>query len=155
MTDCDDVKDTINVMLLAVDALDWKIVREAFTDRVFLDYTSLFGGEDGVLSADEMIGNWKSFLPGFKATQHLIGPIAVHEESDTAVSARTNVRAYHVGEGGGGTWMVAGRYEFKLQRTNRWRIQSIHLTFFYEKGGRQLVDIAKDRARTRPRLTRV
>ena len=80
-------------MLHAVDDLDWETVRSSFTTEVEIDYTSLWGGEPETLTADQLIDRWRQLLPGFDATQHLIGPVAVTEADELTASCTINVRA--------------------------------------------------------------
>ena len=71
------IADTVTGMLHAIDALDWKAVRSALADRVEMDYTSLFGGKPSIQNADDLVLGWQGLVPGFQATQHLLGPILV------------------------------------------------------------------------------
>jgi hypothetical protein len=114
-------------MLHAVDDLDWETVRSSFTTEVEIDYTSLWGGEPETLTADQLIDRWRQLLPGFDATQHLIGPVAVTEADELTASCTMNVRGYH--RVGDATWMVAGRYVMRLERTDGsdWRIAALTL----------------------------
>jgi hypothetical protein len=138
--------DVIATMLHAVDDLDWETVRSCFTTEVEIDYTSLWGGEPETLTADELIDRWQQLLPGFDATQHLIGPVAVTEVDELTASCTTNVRGYH--RVGDATWMVAGRYDMRLERVDGsdWRIAALRLRHYYDDGDRGLVEVATKRA---------
>ena len=143
------VTDVIATMLHAVDDLDWGTVRSSFTTEVEIDYTSLWGGEPETLTADELIDRWRQLLPGFDATQHLIGPVAVTEADQLTASCATNVRGYH--RVGDATWMVAGRYVMHLVRADGsdWRIVTLTLRHYYDDGDRGMVDVATKRAAER------
>jgi hypothetical protein len=68
--------DLIAGWFLEIDRRHWVAVRAALTDEVDTDYSSLFGGTPERIPADDLVARWQSLLPGFDATQHLIGPIA-------------------------------------------------------------------------------
>lgn len=72
-----EIQNRIATMLNALDALDWETVRASFGPRVAVDYTSLFGGTAETLATDTLLERWRGLLPGFEATQHLIGPVMV------------------------------------------------------------------------------
>jgi hypothetical protein len=143
------IADIVAQMLHAIDAVDWKAVRAAFAERVDVDYTSLFGGEPTNQAADDLILGWQGLVPGFEATQHLLGPIAVCRQGAGAV-AETHVRAYHY-VAAGRVWMVAGHYAFRLLRQKSWKIAAITLTTYYQEGNLGLLDRARERAKTSPR----
>ncbi|MEV4281658.1 nuclear transport factor 2 family protein [Actinoplanes xinjiangensis] len=105
----------------AVDVRDWDTVRALLADEVTLDYVSLFGGEAEIVAADEVVQRWRALLPGFDATQHLLGLLA---ESGPVV--RGNVRGYHLLDGE--EWMVAGWYDLTLTAAGTPRIAGIALT---------------------------
>ncbi|WP_163508179.1 nuclear transport factor 2 family protein [Fodinicola acaciae] len=129
-------------LLHAIDSVDWPTVRACFTDKVHIDYTSLFGGEPETLAADELVERWRGLLPGFDATQHLTGPVLV----DADGRLDTHVRSFHVLDGD--IWAVHGHYSGQLRDG---RIASLTLTLFYQEGNRSLPVTAGERAKTSPR----
>jgi hypothetical protein len=142
------VADVVVGLLHAIDALDWKGVRAALADQVDVDYTSLFGGEASSQPADVLIGGWRDLLPGFAATQHLLGPIAARREGN-GVIAETHVRAYHhLASPDAQTWMVAGHYTFRLVGEPDWKIAGITLATYHQDGSQRATDLARERART-------
>ncbi len=64
-------------VLHAIDRLDWPAVRQSFADRVTVDYRSLNGEPAAEVKAEDLIAGWRALLPGFDATQHLLGPVVV------------------------------------------------------------------------------
>jgi hypothetical protein len=130
-----------------VDRNDWPAVRNGLTDPVDTDYTSLFGGEPERLAADDLVARWRALLPGFDATQHLLGPIAATDGDP--VTCACNVRAYH--RLGDRVWMVAGRYTLTVRGG---RVTGIVLHTAYEEGDRGLVEEATERAEGQPASTR-
>jgi SnoaL-like domain len=120
----------------AVDDRDWDAVRVGLADEVDTDYTSLFGGEPERLAAGALVQRWQGLLPGFDATQHLLGPLLV-----TGDVVECNVRGYHRLDGR--TWMVAGRYTLTLDGD---RVAGIVLHTAYQEGDTSLVEEATARA---------
>ncbi|MEM8535772.1 MAG: nuclear transport factor 2 family protein [Chloroflexota bacterium] len=59
-----------------------------------MDYTSLIGGGQTQLHADDMIAGWKQVLRQYEATQHLIRNHVVHVSGDT-VACLAYVQATH------------------------------------------------------------
>jgi hypothetical protein len=148
-----EISDTVTSLLHGVDTLDWTRVRGALTDEVRIDYTSLFGGSPARIAADQLIVNWRALLPGFDATQHIIGPVIVRQAGERA-EAETTVRGYHrvKGADGGDIWMVAGRYDMQLEQSGgRWRIAAITLSTYYQEGNLALPAVAQGRAVSEPR----
>ena len=140
--------DAVTSMLHAIDRLDWQAVRRSFADRVTVDYSSLNGSPGAEVGADDLIAGWKALLPGFDATQHLLGPVVVSRSHDATI-AETHVRGYHyiAGADGGEVWMVAGHYAARLiEDAGAWAIASLTLTVFYQQGNLALPDLARTRA---------
>lgn len=143
-----DIQDTIAGMLLAIDRCDWAGVRAAFTDEVLVDYTALAGGSPSRVRADALMANWQALVPGFDATQHLVGPVVV-QRREAEVVAHTAVRGYHHIQGAAPpVWMVAGRYTFALsQQGAHWRISAVRLHVAYQEGNLGLPALAQQRVK--------
>lgn len=159
MTDRDLICDTVSALLHAIDRLDWPAVEDALAERVDLDYTSLFGGEPATQPADQVVAGWRSLLPGFTSTQHLLGPILPVIDGAGA-TAEAHVRATHViDEGTDGTrsWTVGGHYVLRLRRrgSGAWRISGMTLQLHYQEGELGLPEVARGRAVTSPRAATV
>lgn len=140
--------DVFTRMLHAIDARDWKAVRNAFADEVDMDYTSLFGGSAARVNADQQIAGWEAFAGAFHCTQHITGPI-IADETTGRVVWHTHVRAYHrvQGAAGGDVWMVAAHYELNLQQIRgQWKIAGITLRLLYQEGNFALRENALERA---------
>lgn len=69
--------DTFTRMLHAIDAKDWDGVRQAFANRLTMDYSSLFGVPAATVDADAQVAEWRAFASAFDVTQHVTGPIVV------------------------------------------------------------------------------
>lgn len=130
--------DVLTRMLHAIDSLDWTTVRDSFTDRVRTDYTSLWGGEPGITAIDDLIGQWREFMDGFGATQHLTGPLSVSGDR-----IETHVTAHHWRPETGNAWVVHGHY---IARVTGGKISELTLQTFHASGDPALPTIPAQRA---------
>lgn len=137
---------TVAAMTALVDIQDWEGLGRCFADRLILDYTSLWGGEPQEVSRVELLGQWQGLLPGFDATWHELGPVAVSVQGDRA-SAEAPVSGTHLL--GDEAWTVEGRYSCRLVRASgEWRIAFLAYVNENETGDRALAEEAKKRAAT-------
>jgi hypothetical protein len=154
MMDVTRAADTFTRMLHAIDAKDWEGVREAFANRLTMDYSSLFGVPSATVDADAQVAEWRAFASAFDVTQHITGPIIVGPDADGAMAqAQTHVRAYHhiKGAAGGDVWMVAGHYTVRLLLTDQaWKIVGITLQVLYQEGNTAIPDLARARVSPAP-----
>jgi hypothetical protein len=144
-----DIQHRLATMLNAIDSREWETIRAAFAPSVDVDYTSLFGGTAETLPIDSLLERWRWLLPGFDATQHLIGPLIVTEHGGNLATAEAQARGYHYMSGaeGGDVWMAAGRYRFTMeQREAEWEIRGITFQLAYQEGNLGLPAIAQARA---------
>jgi SnoaL-like domain len=136
-------------LLHAVDQLDWAGMKEAFADEVRSDYTSLSGGAPQIGPVDDLIAQWRTLLPGFDATQHLLGAPLVSIDADQA-RVDAHVRAHHWLNNA--VWTVYGHYACGLVNGPAgWRVASLTLTVFHQDGGSALAALATARAGRDPR----
>jgi hypothetical protein len=112
-------------------------VRACFADELVTDYTSLWGGEAETLSADALVSRWQEFASTLAATQHLTGPVIVHNGH-----AETHVVAHHWVPGGD-LWTVHGHY---VARIVNGRIAELTLQTFHAGGHDGLPTVAARRA---------
>ena len=143
----DEATDVLVGLVHAIDRRDWAGVRAAFTERLTVDYSSLFGGDPEELAADDLLSRWQGLLPGFDATQHVLGPVEVGHGSDP-MRADVHVRAHHYLDGadGGPEWMVAGHYVARLaEQDGVWRLASLTLETYRQEGNTRLPELATAR----------
>jgi hypothetical protein len=146
--DREAVRETVTGVTHDIDHRRWQSLRARFADTVVVDYTSLFSGEVQRQNADDLVDGWRQLLTPLSATQHLLGPICVLIGERT--TATCHVRGYHQAKGlpGGEMWMVAGHYEFELERDwSGWRIHGIKFQLFYQTGNLKLLEQTASRPR--------
>lgn len=102
-------KDLIIQVITAIfhgaDQRDWGAVQNALADQVWLDYTSLAGGQPSLLTGQQIAGAWASFLPRFDKTHHQLSHFEVDLGGSTA-KARFSGKADHFI--GTASWTVEG-----------------------------------------------
>jgi hypothetical protein len=142
-SDREAIESTVTAVSHFIDHKQWRELRGLYAETVQTDYTSLFGGEVQNQRGDALIEAWRKLLTPI-ITQHLLGPIAVEVDGDSA-TARCHVRGYHHAQGipGGEDWMVAGHYVFHLIKDGTmWKIRAMKLETFYQTGNAKLLEIA-------------
>ncbi len=129
---------------LLVDARDWNAFEGLFTDPVYTDRTSLFGGEPQTTSPGELVGGLRQVLGNLDATHHLITCQTITLDGDQATSA-ANMQGTHAfaNHSGGPLWTVAGRHDYQLKRTaDGWRIARMTFTVQWASGNEQILTLA-------------
>ena len=149
LVDRQKIIDAINMVAICADLGRWdELVSQVFASEVKVDYTSLFGGEAQKVSSSDLIAGWRTVLPGFTSTQHLLGNYQVKVTGEFAI-AIAYVRANHYlpNETGSDTWVVGGYYNYDLKRQGEdWRITSMKLNVMYTEGNQHLLTLAKENA---------
>jgi hypothetical protein len=138
--DTQSIIEKVQDIFIGADQRDWDRCRNAFAGTVHLDYTSLAGGEPADLAADIIIGNWKGFLPRFKATHHQLGNFVVRGKENAAeVSFYGTATHYSPQPDGRNSWTVVGSYETKLERkSGEWKVTALKLNLSYVDGNTDL-----------------
>ena len=122
-------------------------VRSAFTDTVWLDYTSLNGGEPGTIAANAMVDAWKGVLPGFETTHHHVTPVMTTRSTD-GFRVILNGTATHrlASDYGDSLWTIGGYYEADLvKEAEVWKIARFTFIATWGSGNRDLLRLAQER----------
>jgi hypothetical protein len=119
---------------LALDGRDWARLRDCFTAEAVADYSGTINEGYPAIEAA-----CRAALEPLQASQHLLGNHLVTLDSGNGDGANSvcYFQAQHVKEGlpGGSHFIVAGRYDDRLIRTDRgWRIQHRTLTITWTSG---------------------
>ena len=147
------IVDVVTRMGWCLDRRDWDGLTALFAQRVYTDYTALWGGEPQEASVEELLatdrqGSWRRTMDGLDATQHLITNILVDVDGDRA-RATANVVGVHrlVNPHGGSLWTVGGTYDFGLLRgAGAWRIRAITQHITWVDGNQHVLFRAASRA---------
>jgi hypothetical protein len=132
------------------DKHDWELVSSSFHYEVFIDYFSLSKKPGEKLKSDEIIDGWRSFLPKFKFTHHLITNFEVAVTEANASAFCKGHAFHHLPDAeGGDIWTTIGTYDFKLVKiSDKWKVNSIIFNLLYEEGNKNLAAIAMKEANT-------
>ena len=142
-TDVAAIETRVEAVAVLVDLNGFDRLEALFADELVVDYSSLFGGEAETLAASELMARWAGLVPGFDRTRHVISDIEVELAGDTA-DASAAVTATHWLNGE--TWIVSGRYHYRLERIDSdWRISAMTLETTGEEGDRGLTEVAAAR----------
>jgi hypothetical protein len=143
------IVDAVYRLGLYADELRWDDLLTLLAEDVRLDYTSMVGGVAAVVKGTELISGWRSYLPGFDSTQHVIAGVIVDADGDD-VAARAQLSAtFRIDEQGvQRLWHVAGLYAFTLRRVGgAWRFVALTLKVAWDAGDPALRDVAAHRVR--------
>ena len=138
------ILDLIGRLGLLVDARDWNALQQLFTDPVYSDRTSLFGGEPQTNTPAELVGGLQYVLGKLDTTHHLISCQVIDLNGDEATSA-ANMQGTHVlaNASGGPMWTVGGRHDYQLKRTaDGWRIAGWTFTVQWATGNMNIITLA-------------
>jgi hypothetical protein len=135
-------------LALLVDARDWDAFEQLFTNPVYSDRTSLFGGEPQTSTPAELVGGLRWALGGLDGTHHLISCQSITLDGDRATSAANMVGTHTlVNASGGPNWTVGGRHDYEFTRTtDGWRIAKITFTVQWATGNQYVLTLAAARA---------
>jgi ketosteroid isomerase-like protein len=130
------------------DRGEFEALERLYAPAVEVDYTSLAGGEPETKSAQALMTEWASVLPGFDRTRHAISDVAVQVDGARASAAARVIADHWIGAQ---HWQVGGRYEYRLARRERvWQITAHRFVLEHEQGTRDVFGPATEAARTRP-----
>jgi hypothetical protein len=138
------ILELIGNLALRLDARDWTALEAVFTDTVYYDRTSLFGGDPMTLARGDLIEGYRQSLGNLDALHHLITCQVISLDGDQATCA-ANMQGTHVlaNSFGGPIWTVGGRHDYQLQRTaDGWRIAGLTFTIQWATGNMHIVTLA-------------
>ncbi len=130
-----DERDIVNVAsryCRALDTKDWSLLGDVFIP----DATANLSSPKVLVGLDAIVGRIRNALEHLDDSQHLVGNHEVDVDGDAATH-RCYLQAQHVREAapGGPNYIVAGRYEDELVRTEGgWRIAHRTLVVMWTDG---------------------
>lgn len=141
------VTDLVLRMGWLLDRRDWDAFKALFTERVYTDYTDLWGGRPQEASVDELLatdaqGSWRRTMDGLEATQHLITNVLADLDGDEGV-VTANVVGVHrlTNPHGAPPWTLGGTYEIQVVRDagRGWLIRGITQRITWVDGNQQVL----------------
>jgi len=135
-------------LALLLDARDWNALEQIFTDPVYWDRTSLFGGEPETSTPAELVGGLRYALGGLDATHHLITCNVIDLDGDRATGSANMVGTHILANTSGDpVWTVGGRHDYRYERTPAgWRIAAVTFTVQWGTGNMNIVNLAMAKA---------
>jgi len=108
----------------AVDAKDWARARSFFTEIIYVDFSSLGGGNPTEMPADDLIGGWQRNLYAGKQSFHLRGNHMININGETATDYSKAYAFNAIDEGPvTGIWEIWANYSYTLVRAdNDWKV---------------------------------
>lgn len=150
MNDWNEIAGHIGAYAVHIDARRWSDLLELYAPEVDVDYSSLLGGKPQFLKREQLIAQWRQFLPGFTQTTHLIGPPAISVTGKTAQASASIIAWHFIKEPalvGKDLWIVGGCYEMSFAKLGAaWRITSQKLVRAWWDGNQDLPRLARERA---------
>lgn len=153
MSDEQQVLNAINNVGYFADQGDWDQVAAQFhPEGAVLDYTSYANASAGtsedlpMLLPAEIVAAWRTVLPGYDRTHHLMGTESVKVDGDTATTT-ANIYATHILENEGeDTWVFIGDYQHELVKTDDgWKITFMRANLRAQLGNENLPTLATER----------
>ena len=140
------IQEVVTAIFVSSDERNWAAVENAFAPKVLLDYTSMAGGDPATLTPHQITDSWKSVLPGFQHTHHMISNFEIEVEgTEATVSHYGNAQHYLNVENGEDLWSVVGTYGHHLVLTEKgWKVDRMTFNLKYMKGNMDLPRIAQE-----------
>lgn len=140
-----EISTLVESVATLADRRNFTDLEQLYDDEVTVDYMSLVGGEAKLKSPQALMSQWAAVLPGFDMTRHDISKIKVTVNGRRAV-ATADVKADHYLDDH--RWQVRGNYRYELeQEGDTWQIISHTFNLQHEKGDRNILSTAAERAK--------
>lgn len=139
--------ETVNKLFIGADEKNWKMVSSVFNDKVWLDYTSMTGGEPAELTSGQIIDSWKASLPGFDKIHHQLGNYIVTIEADVIkVFCYVTATHYLKNDSGNNVWVAVGTYNLELKTVGLvQKITKMKFNLKFMDGNLDLPKLAQER----------
>lgn len=136
-SESEQIKASLINMINAIDTKQWSVAQQAFSEKVYVDYSSLNGQAGSNMMSVDLVNGWKKVLAKVE-THHLLSNFQISVDGNKA-EAFSHVYASHNAQGFG-FWDAYGRYQQKLVKTDEgWKITSMTLIMHGQKGNKNLL----------------
>ena len=140
LTAKDAVLDTIHRLFIGTDHRDWEMVEEALAPRVYVDMTSVAGGEPSEMTGSDLARMWEQGLRPIREVHHQVGNHRIQVTEDRAEAfCYGTATHYRPTTSGRNLRTFVGSYDFVLARmAGRWRITRFRFHLKYIDGNLNL-----------------
>jgi hypothetical protein len=138
----EQIIDTITRVTWYADQRDWDRLPALFADTVFLDYSSITGGEPSHVAPADIVESWRQSLGRLDATQHLVTNHLVTVDGDQA-SVTAHFIATHVLSSAAPDplWTLGGHYRWTLAESDgTWRVTGMTTTALWQTGNMSIMN---------------
>ena len=126
------VQDVVNELFVSVDQKAWDRARATLADEVYLDMTSLTGGEPADVAADVIVEGWARDLGPIQAVHHQTGNFSARIDGDAATVSCYGTATHYRPESEKRLTYFVGSYDFHLIRVNDgWKIDRLRFNAKY------------------------
>lgn len=142
------ISNVVKQAATLADSGNFIALKNLYADEVMVDYSSLNGETPTLKSADKLMTEWASVLPGFDVTSHKLDNINVIL-NERGASAIAQVVADHFVDDL--YWQVSGTYLYELLKNDgQWRIIYHQFMLDDEQGTRDVFAAAINNAQVNP-----
>lgn len=121
--------ENIKKMFEGIDLLDWAKIHVVMAEQVLLDFTSITGGQPGLMSPQQITNIWSDILPGFDKTHHQLSNFESKiEEEKKCITFDGKIDHFL----NGSVWTVIGNYFVETEEDHK--ISFLKFNFKYAKG---------------------
>lgn len=155
LTDRADISDLVHRYATGLDTRNWALLRSIFTEEIDVDMSSIHM-RPAHLTADAWVESARVLFAGFDATQHLSAN-HVHDIRGDEATCTSYMRAEHfvINNEGENYYTMGGYYVDQLVRTAEgWKISAVNLNVTWNRGNRNVLNLAARRGRERLGLPR-
>ena len=142
------IETIVESVATLADTHNFEALERLYAEEIFVDYTSLAGGEAELKSPHALMNEWASVLPGFDRTRHRISNVQVELDGETALATADVVADHYLKDL---HWQVTGDYRYGLVKTaGEWQITAMTFNLRDETGTREVFGPAAERAAANP-----
>jgi hypothetical protein len=124
----------------AVDAKDWTRARSFFTEIIYVDFSSLGGGNPAEMPADNLIDGWQRNLYAGKQSFHLRGNHMININGEAATDYSKAYAINSIDEGPvTGIWEIWANYSYTLVRADDdWKVTGMSVYKVQTRGDERI-----------------
>jgi hypothetical protein len=134
LVDRADVIDVLTRYATSIDQKNWDGFSSCLADKIEISMPVTEGWVP--MSRDDLVGLAGRIYAQLVATQHISANHQVVVDGDEATAVSTLNATHYLGEGvaGGDLQREVGYYEWRLVRSDGWRIDRMHMTITWVEG---------------------